>query len=666
MKFIFVLFLLINILNAKEEKDFYYSFIDSNGQQIPQKVTQTIVDGLNYLQYIRNLAQNGKINEAFSKIKEFKENNKVKILYSDIMILYSELALKNQSKKLLLETSNELEKAINASLINQQDLLKAYMILVDLKLGINKINDAKYFSKIIIENFDDELTKTYGKISLSKVYKYQKDYDKATKTLFEILSSTKDKQVATVVGNELFDIYLLQGKTDDAKELMTQILKTNMAFYINDVYLANKKIDIFTKLGMIDQSIELLEGIIEKSNKEDAIEDAKFKLANIYMQLYDKTDFYLDKAKTLYKNIIDEYPKGVHAKDSQMYLDEILMRQNILVPNNVAEKYINVEDMQQKAILQELINNSKNKKYEDILKIEKVYREIPTSILKRFGFKNIDEILDEVYIELIKDYLSKEQCGELNRILKNIKSQIWQKLVDDEPTRKGLITCVVEVPSEESYAQIKNIFNETTDANIYLVLETMAYSLNFIDDALYFSSKIESLNNKNVLEKEFLYKYQVIKAKNDANRLDRFLKAISSNEEFILANENNPVIIDFYFDYYSYLLRSDVKKANEILKKLYDKQNEFKAFVYSPIVESDLANIAKKENKTQEALDYLLEALDHSKRIKQDELARIYYEILSLYDDLQDTEKSAQYLQKCKDLKDVSEDNLYKKMCDMK
>ena len=171
MKFIFVLFLLVITLNAQQEKDFYYSFIDSNGQQIPQKVTQSIVDGLDYLQYIRDLAQDGKINEAFTKIKDFKENNKTKILYSDIMILYSELALKNQSKKLLLETSVELEKAINSSLISQQDLLKAYMILVDLKLGVNKIEDAKYFSKIIIENFDDELTKTYGKISLSKVYK---------------------------------------------------------------------------------------------------------------------------------------------------------------------------------------------------------------------------------------------------------------------------------------------------------------------------------------------------------------------------------------------------------------------------------------------------------------------------------------------------------------
>ena len=43
------------------------------------------------------------------------------------------------------------------------------MLLVELKLEINKVEEAKYFAQIIIDNFDDELTKTYGKISLAKI-----------------------------------------------------------------------------------------------------------------------------------------------------------------------------------------------------------------------------------------------------------------------------------------------------------------------------------------------------------------------------------------------------------------------------------------------------------------------------------------------------------------
>lgn len=209
-------FLISNNFKCSTRKRFLLCFIDSNGQQI-SKVTQLLVDGLDYLQYIRDLAQDGKINEAFTKIKDFKENNKTKILYSDIMILYSELALKNQSKKLLLETSVELEKAINSSLISQQDLLKAYMILVDLKLGVKNWRCKVFFKNNYRKFWWWNLQKLMKKYLFQKFISIKKIMKKATKTLFEILSSTKDKQVATVVGNELFDIYLLQGKNEEAK-----------------------------------------------------------------------------------------------------------------------------------------------------------------------------------------------------------------------------------------------------------------------------------------------------------------------------------------------------------------------------------------------------------------------------------------------------------------
>ncbi len=172
MKILLVLFIFLNILNA--QKDFYYSFIDSNGKQISEETKQTIKDGFDIIENIKYLARNDKIDEAFTQIKELKEKNKLKILTSDIIILYSELVLKIDNKRLLLEASDDLEKAINSSQINEEDLSNAYMLLVDLKLAINKTSDAKYFAQIIIDNFDNPLTKTYGKIALAKVYKHLK------------------------------------------------------------------------------------------------------------------------------------------------------------------------------------------------------------------------------------------------------------------------------------------------------------------------------------------------------------------------------------------------------------------------------------------------------------------------------------------------------------
>lgn len=653
---------MLNILYAK--KDFYYGFIDSTGVQISEQRKQSITDGFDILQNARLLAKDGKIDDAYAQVKDFKDKNKVNVLTSDAMLLYADLALKKQSKRLILEASNELETAINSSKINQYDLAKAYMLLVELKLEANKVEDAKYFAQIIIDNFDDELTKTYGKISLSKVYKYQKDYARAIKYLYEILTVTKEKMVATVVADELFDIYILDEKYDKANELITQVLKTNIEFYTEDSYLANKKINRLIKAGMPEHAAEILKELLKRTTKEDVIEDFKFKLANTYMLMYDKTNYYLEKAKELYKDIINDYPQGTHAKDSKMYIDEILMRQGFLSPPVVSAKYQDNEAMQQKALLQELMNNKNDKKYDLILKAEKVYSKVSNEIVKRYGYPSISEIYDEINIDLIKDYLAQGKCTELNDILQTSRNETLTKLIEDETIKFTFFECMVESPYDRAYQQIKETFNKTRDPNIYLYLEKMAFNLGYIDEALEFSSKVDMVDDKNVLANEFLYRYQILKQKDDNVGLEKFFSYTNLNPSFIKVNENNPIIIDFYHDYYLDLLKNNnIPLANEILNKLYIKEKELKAFVYSPFVETELSRIAKDANNNQKSVDLLLEALQNTRKIKPNDEVKIYYDILSLYDVLGNKIKKNEYIKKCKEVKD-SVDSLYKKMCD--
>lgn len=653
---------MLNILYAK--KDFYYGFIDSSGIQISEQRKQSITDGFDILQNARLLAKDGKIDDAYAQVQDFKDKNKVNILISDTMLLYADLALKKQSKRLILEASTELESAINSSKINQYDLAKAYMVLVELKLEINKIEDAKYFAQIIIDNFDDELTKTYGKISLSKVYKYQKDYPRSIKYLYEILTVTKDKMVATVVADELFDIYILDEKYDKANELIAQVLKTNIEFYTEDSYLANKKINRLIKAGMPEHAAEILKELLKRTTKEEVIEDFKFKLANTYMIMYDRTNYYLEKAKELYKDIINDFPQGIHAKDSKMYIDEILMRQGFLSPPVVSAKYQDNEAMQQKALLQELMNDKNDKKYDLILKAEKVYSKISTEIVKRFGYASIAEIYDEINIELIKDYLVQGKCTELSEILQTSRSETLTKLIEDETIKFSFFECMVESPYERAYLQIKETFNKTRDANIYLYLEKMAFNLGLIDEALDFSAKVDMVDDKNVLANEFLYRYQILKQKEDSVGLEKFFSYTNLNPNFIRINDNNPIIIDFYHDYYLDLLKNNnISLANEILNKLYVKQKELKAYIYSPFVETELSRIAKDANNNQKSVDLLLESLQNTRKIKPNDEVKIYYDVLNLYEVLGNKIKKEEYISKCKQVKD-SVDSLYKKMCD--
>ncbi|MCD8541219.1 MAG: hypothetical protein LRY22_00635 [Aliarcobacter cryaerophilus] len=151
MRFLTIFILLVSLLNAKD-RDFYYSFIDSNGKQIPTKTKETIINTLNQLDEVKAIALDGKLHEAFEKLKIIKDNNKVSLLNSDILILYSELVIKTNSKQHINSASNELEVAINSSLIDQEDFIKkSYLILIDLKLNINKVEDARYYAQTVVD-----------------------------------------------------------------------------------------------------------------------------------------------------------------------------------------------------------------------------------------------------------------------------------------------------------------------------------------------------------------------------------------------------------------------------------------------------------------------------------------------------------------------------------
>ena len=662
MKILILLFILLNIVNAK--KDFYYSFINSSGIQISEKRKQTINDGFDLIENVKLLARDGKIDEAYSLVKDYKQKNKVNVLNSDLIILYSELSLKKESKRFSLDAARTLEKAINSSEINQFDLAKAYMLLVELKIKINKADEAKYFAQIIINNFEDELTKTYGKIELAKVYKHQKSYDKAIQILYEILTKTNDKLVATIVADELFDVYIDNKNFEKANKLISKVLKNNIEYYANDSYLANQKITRLIKSDMPEYAVEILKELLNKTTKEESIEDFKYKLANTYMLMYDRTNFYLEKAKELYKDIINDYPQGSHSKKSKMFIDEILMRQGRIKPTVIAAKYKTIEQMQQKALLQELINNKQDKKYKLILRSKKVYKKISDTITKRFAYNSIEEIYDEVNIDMIKDFLNTGKCFELNTILKTSRSETLEKLIKDETIKFKFFECLIEVPYERGYLLVKNTFNASRDANIYLYLERMAYSLNLVDEALDYSSKVEMVDDLDVLEEEFLYRYQILKSKGDTLSLDKFFSYTNQNKNFIELNKNNPVIVDFYYDYYLYLLKkNDRNSANKILNELYLKQKDLKAHIYSPFVEIELSKIQKDNNNLQKSLDYLLESKENTRRLKPNDEVKIYYDILKIYDILGNTIKQDEYINKCKEVKNTT-DSLYKKMCD--
>ncbi len=662
MRVVYLFLLIVTFSYAK--KDFYYGFVDSSGEQISQQRIQAIDDGFETIKNAKDFSKEGRVDEAYEQINALKEQNKIPILYSDIIILYSEIAIKKKSKRLILEASKELEKAINDSRIHESDLARAYMILVELKLNINKSDEAKYFANIIINNFDNEVVNAYGKIYLAKVYKYKKNYDQSVKILYEVLTKTTDLLVATLVADELFDVYVLNEQKEKAYELISQVLKKNMDYYASDSFLALEKVNRLLKAQMPEFAVQILHELLNRTDKPAALEDFKYKLAEIYMKMYDGTDKYLIKARELYKDIINDYPSGIYSEKSKMYIDEILMRQGVLEPAAVAAKYASSEAMQQKVLVQELLNHKKQKKYDLILKSKRIYKKISDSIAQRFGYESIEKIFDEVAISMIKQYLNTGKCFLLNEALQDARNETFQKLVEDKETKDKFFECLIDVPFEKAYVLLKDTFNTSRNANIYLYLERMAISLQNYTDAKSFSAKIDMVDDKEILAKEFLYRFLILNHNGDSITMDKFFNYAQMNKEFIKFNEDKPMIIDFYYYYYLYLIKKDyIAEANEILNKLYEKQKENNAHIYSPFVELELAKIAQTNNQNEKALSLLLDSLEYSRKIRPNALAQVYYEIAVLYEQFNNNIKKDEFVNKCKEIENT-ENSLYKKMCD--
>ena len=663
MKILFIILISISILYSK--KDFYYNFINENGKQISQDKIQEINDGFDMLSYIKKLAKLDKINEAYNQIILLKEKNKIKVLKSDIILLYSQLALKKNSKQITYDANLILEKEINGSAIYENDLSTAYMLLIDLKLKINKVKEAKYFANLIINNFENKLIQTYGYIYLAKTYKHQNNYKKSIKMLYRILIQTKDITIATIVADELFDLYMLNNERQKAYALMKKVLKTNIKYYAQDSYLALKKINRLIKSDMLEFCVEILQALLKQTNEDSIIEDFKFKLANIYMLMYDSKNINLLKAKELYKDIINDYSKSKHAKKSKMFLDEILMRQNQLKPSMLLKKYKDSSSIQQKVLLQELLNNKNDKNYDFLLKAKKVYLGISNIITKRFGYTSINTIYDDIYIDIIKSHLDNNKCVLLDKALKDARKKTLKKLIKDKDIKYKFFKCLVEVPNIQTYSFAKETFNLSRDSNIYLYLEQIAYKLHLYDEALDFSSKLNMTNNKDILSKEFLYRFLILHEKNNPIILDRFFKYARNNNDYIINNSKNPIIIDFYYLYYLYLTRNDLhQESNDILEKLFNKQKEHKAYIYSPFVELELINNFKSKDleDNKKAINILIDLIKYTRKMKNNDFAKIYFKLIKLYQLSNNKLKSDEYISKCKELTNTQK-SLYKKMC---
>jgi len=419
-------------------------------------------------------------------------------------------------------------------------------------------------------------------------------------------------------------------------------------------------------------AIEILKKLLENASESDSIDSFKFKLANTYMEIAGCEKEYMPIAKKIYEELIQIKDNNPYFNRSKMYLDEIIMREGKYEPAMMAAKYSAFESMQYKAMMQELLNAIEDEKYEQIIRMRKIYNGIYNPIVRRFGYENIEQIYNLVNKKMVQFYLETKQCKQLNSVIKDVSNDVLLLLIQDKRNVNSLFGCMLDLPEERAYIIAKNAYGKAQNSEIYFYLEKIAIALNKYKDAESFSQKLDMFSDSQLLSDEFLYRFLINTQKNNPLSMQNFFGYARANQEFVVNNENNPLIIDFYYEYYLYLLKeNEEEEATAILQKLYEKQNEMNARIYSPFVEIELAKYAKLDDDYDTALGYLKYGLNIKRMkdgksidrtIKTGDLAHIYYEIAKIYEYQKKKNRYKAAIKKCQNLKDTA--SFYKKMCD--
>jgi len=403
-KILFLLTFFLVTLEAK--KDFYYNFINEDLTQISQDQKEKIVGGSNKIKTIRRYVKEGQLELSLKTIDIFINSNKIKILDSTAILLKNEILYKLNTKLRSDESNKLLEESINNSTISQNDLLEAYRLLVLIKIRVGKLKEADYYAKAIEYSFDDPLSKVYGKVAYAQIYMKSRNYGKAIKILRQELVNTTSLEIATIIADELYDAYILNKQRDEAYTLVKKVLNKNIDYYANDSYKALKKVDKLVSSNMSKFAIDILKKLLKNASQTDSIDSFKFKLANTYMEIAGFEKEYMPLAKDIYTELIQIKENNPYFKRSKMYLDEIIMREGKFAPAMIAAKYSTFESMQYKAMMQELLNAIDDEKYEQIIRMRKIYNGIYNPIVRRFGYENIEQIYNIVNSKMVQYYVN--------------------------------------------------------------------------------------------------------------------------------------------------------------------------------------------------------------------------------------------------------------------
>ncbi|MFG6685094.1 tetratricopeptide repeat protein [Mariniflexile sp. HNIBRBA6329] len=231
-----------------------------------------------------------KYQELFNKFGTFSQTLKLQIAYAHFLAFN-----KNEPRK----AASFLEKTLELPL-NDLQQAEVKLELGDILVLQEKFNDALIYYTQIQRNSKNSTISQEARYKVAKASYYKGDFKWAESQLKVLKASTSQ-----LIANDALDLKLLI--SDNKYEDSTQ---TALKLYA--------KADLLSFQNRTDESITLLDKILNEHKTEPIIPQALFKQAQLFEE---KAQF--EKAEANYETIIENYADGILVDDAYFHLAEL-------------------------------------------------------------------------------------------------------------------------------------------------------------------------------------------------------------------------------------------------------------------------------------------------------------------------------------------------------
>lgn len=566
--------------------------------------------------------------DVSDKIDNFLENYPKSIFIPDILYLKLNILFQNNQYDDVIKIGKSWIKnyAFN------EKLPKVLLLIARSYAAEGFLSDASYFYNRIITEYPKEDIGYQAMIYLADQLFSMGDSKKAFQLYKMALANSQNIETASLASMRLADRYIEKGDIKNAVFYYEKVYKANKEYILRDKEKAFELAKNLAFNGAYDLAIRIGEDILKRLKKLDdlyepllynlavwAYKEKNYQLSNKFIDKYLKMfpyGDYSDKLKELQTKVLFEVPDKNISKELER-IDTVL-------------KEYNGTELANKALYKKVMILYKQKKYQDILDLEK-------EILALDNFKDKKQFLEKVKRDYLIELLNNKKCFEFSKKLKEYK------IVLDKKFDEKIYKCAVKIKNYSLASIVCNKYLDSPDDKVFVKwMKRKIVALKGLRDYKNLVLAIDDLCRvmrkgcyPYLLDKFFAlwhlqeYKEAIALAKKldkvqDIRNTDAFIKIVN----YALKNNDNLLAATF-------------------AKKIIDLQEKFNAYPYSPFVEFTYAKYSQNRESNIKVLKNLLP------RVKGENRARALFMLANLT-------KDKKYIDECLKVKNST---LWKGLC---